>query len=119
MAKTSVALLFVLFIAIMGAFFAFENQDAITVYFGRWSFESSAALFVLSALGLGLILSFIASFPALVSRSLEIRSLKAKIKKIEEELSVTKTAKEVIEKEFEILKKENKKQAEGIQEIEA
>ena len=81
MPKTTIYLVFVLTIAIFGAFFAFENQDSMAVQLGRWTWQSSEALIILIAFGIGLLLAGLASVPSLVSRSMEIRSLKAKMKK--------------------------------------
>lgn len=119
MPKTTLYLLFVLFVAIMGAFFAFENQDPMSVQLGRWTWETSEAPIILIAFGIGLLLAGLASIPSLVSRSLEIRSLKKKIKGMDEELDAVRDEKEQLAKKFDALEEKQAKQENGIEEIEA
>ena len=119
MPKTTIYLVFVLTIAIFGAFFAFENQDSMAVQLGRWTWQSSEALIILIAFGIGLLLAGLASVPSLVSRSMEIRSLKAKMKKKDAELDELQNQKEAISKKLDRLTAEKTKAAKGIEEISA
>ena len=103
----------------MGAFFAFENQDPMSVQFGRWTWETAEAPIILVAFGVGLLLAGMASIPSLVSRSLEIRSLKTKLKKSEEALDLAQDEKEQVAKKLDTLQKKQAKKDDGIEEIEA
>lgn len=62
--------------------FALQNTAVVTLTFLGWQFESSLALLVLVSLGVGVLISILASIPSALSASFRIMGLKKENKNL-------------------------------------
>ncbi len=64
--------------------FALQNTEVVALSFMGWQFESSLALLVLVAVGVGILISILAFIPSALARSFRIMGLKNENKKLVE-----------------------------------
>lgn len=117
--KIKIYLILGLIIAILAGIFALQNNQPVIVTFMKWSWETNVALLILTALILGVILSWLLSIPSVVQNFLQKLGLKSKVKKLEKKLDKTEIGKKVIEKKAEFLAKDKKEADAGIKKIQA
>ncbi len=80
-------LLFSLVIAVLAIVFALQNAAVVTIIFLAWRFDGSLALVILVALGVGALVSLLASLPSLARGSWTIASQKRKVKQLESQIT--------------------------------
>jgi putative membrane protein len=93
-----VQLLFILGIvfAIIAVTFAIQNNASVAVVFGIWQFESSLAVVLLLAIGLGALIAALVSTPTMIKAQWDRASLQRQISKLEDEkLSLASRVREV------------------------
>jgi len=85
-----VQLLFILGIvfAIIAVTFAIQNNASVAVVFGIWQFESSLAVVLLLAIGLGALITALISTPRMIKSQWNNASLQRQVIKLEEEKAV-------------------------------
>lgn len=66
----------------MALLFALQNTTVVALTFLGWQFESSLALLVLVSLGVGVLISILASIPSALSASFRIMGLKKENKNL-------------------------------------
>jgi len=91
-------LILALIIAIVAVFFALENTAIITVSFFGYGFSGSLALFLLAAVGLGLLLGVLLMTPGRIKSSLSNRRHRKKISTLESNLEEQKFKMAAMEK---------------------
>jgi uncharacterized integral membrane protein len=79
-------LILALLIAIAAVVFALQNITPVTITFFVWQYAGSLALILLLTLGLGVIITLLASIPAMLKRRIEIASQRKTIDHLEKEL---------------------------------
>jgi len=79
-------LILALLVAIAAVVFALQNIAPVTITFFLWQYAGSLALILLLALGLGVLITILASIPAMLKRRMEITSQKKTIEHLEREL---------------------------------
>ncbi|MFQ5330372.1 MAG: lipopolysaccharide assembly LapA domain-containing protein [Thermodesulfobacteriota bacterium] len=79
-------LILALLVAIAAVVFALQNITPVTITFFLWQYAGSLALILLLALGLGVLITILASIPATLKRRMEITSQKKTIEQLEREL---------------------------------
>jgi uncharacterized integral membrane protein len=72
-------------IAVIAVIFALQNITTVTVSLFIWSFQSSLALALLIALGVGVIISMLISLPGLIGTRFSLSRLKKKVTTLETE----------------------------------
>ncbi|MFA5242336.1 MAG: LapA family protein [Sulfuricella sp.] len=80
-------LIFGIAIAIGAVMFALQNNVQVTVNFALWRFDSSLAMVLLLALGLGVIIAALLSSPTVIRRQWTASRLRRQISGLEEEKS--------------------------------
>jgi uncharacterized integral membrane protein len=65
--------------------FALQNTQVVALTFLGWQFESSLALLVLVSLGIGVLISLLASLPSLLGASFKIMMLERQNRKLVQE----------------------------------
>ena len=85
-----VSLIFALLVAALAIVFALQNGTPATITFMTWTFQGSLALILLIALGVGALISLLASLPARVRDKLVISAQKKKLAELESSLSTPK-----------------------------
>lgn len=93
-------LIFGITIAIGAVMFALQNNVPVTVNFALWRFDSSLAMVLLLALGLGVIIAALLSSPAVLRGQWTASRLRRQITGLEEEKSVL--AQRVVQLEAEV-----------------
>lgn len=78
-------LIFGITIAIGSVMFALQNNVPVTVTFAIWRFDSSLAMVLLLALGLGVIVAALLSSPAILKGQWAISRLRRQLSNIEKE----------------------------------
>ncbi|MDK9724509.1 MAG: LapA family protein [Sterolibacteriaceae bacterium MAG5] len=73
--------------AIVAALFAMQNIAPVTVTLGLWSFESSLALALLAALGMGALIAGLVSSPAMIRRQWNTARLGRQVAELERRLA--------------------------------
>lgn len=73
--------------AIAAALFAMQNIAPVTVTLGLWSFESSLALALLAALGMGALIAGLVSSPAMIRRQWNSARLGRQVAELEHRLA--------------------------------
>lgn len=66
--------------------FALQNTEIVELTFLGWQFQSSLALLVLVSVGVGILISILASLPAALSTSFRIMGLKKQNKELIQEV---------------------------------
>lgn len=79
--------------------FALQNTEVVALSFLGWQFESSLALLVLASLGVGVLISILASIPSAITASLQIMGLKKENRHLAKELDAHRQAQVVSEPE--------------------
>ena len=79
-------LLFILGIAfaIIAVTFALQNNSSVTVAVGFWNFDSSLAVILLFAIGLGALIAGLVSTPSMIKAQWDRASLRRQITQLEE-----------------------------------
>ena len=79
-------LLFILGIAfaIVAVTFALQNNSSVTVAVGFWNFDSSLAVILLFAIGLGALIAGLVSTPSMIKAQWDRASLRRQITQLEE-----------------------------------
>ena len=79
-------LLFILGIAfaIVAVTFALQNNSSVTVALGYWNFDSSLAVILLFAIGLGALIAGLVSTPSMIKAQWDRASLRRQITQLEE-----------------------------------
>jgi uncharacterized integral membrane protein len=72
--------------------FALENTQIVALTFMNWQFETSLAVLVLASVGVGIVISLLASIPSAVSSAFRIMGLKKENKNLAQEVEVHKQA---------------------------
>ena len=80
-------LIFGIIFAIGAVAFALQNNVAVTVAFALWSFESSLAMVLLIALGLGALITALLSSPSVIRRQWTGKRLHHQVEVLESENS--------------------------------
>ncbi len=93
-------LIFGITIAIGAVMFALQNNVPVTVNFALWRFDSSLAMVLLLALGLGVIIAALLSSPAVLRGQWTASRLRRQITGLEEEKAVL--AQRVVQLETEV-----------------
>lgn len=80
-------LLFILGIvfAIAAVTFALQNNASVTVAFGFWHFDSSLAVVLLLAIGLGALITGLVSTPSMIKAQWDRARLRRQVTKLEED----------------------------------
>jgi uncharacterized integral membrane protein len=81
-------ILFILGLVLGGVavIFSFQNISAVSVVFLGWTFESSMAVVLSLSVLTGILIALLLTLPELVTNYFQNRSLKTKIKVLEEDL---------------------------------
>jgi uncharacterized membrane protein YciS (DUF1049 family) len=92
------ALILALVIAILAVFFALENTAMVTVSFFGYAVSGSLALFILVALGIGLLLGVLIMAPGRIKSGLSNRRSAKKINSLEANLDEERIKRSAMEK---------------------
>lgn len=92
------ALVLALIIAIVMVFFALENPMMVTVSFFGYAVEGSLALFILAAMGIGVVIGLLLMIPGRVGSALSNARNRKKIGTLEASLQEHKTKLAAMEK---------------------
>lgn len=79
--------------------FALQNTEIVALTFMGWQFESSLALLVLASLGVGMLISILASLPAALSATFRMMRLTSDNRKLAEEVDMHRHAQASASKE--------------------
>lgn len=74
------------FLGAAALLFALQNTEIVALTFMGWQFETTLAVLVLASVGVGILISILASLPAFVSNSLRIMGLKKENRKLAQEI---------------------------------
>ncbi|HUH96494.1 MAG TPA: lipopolysaccharide assembly protein LapA domain-containing protein [Anaerolineales bacterium] len=88
-----VSLILTLAAVILAVMLAMENTTMIQVTFFGYAVQGAAGLFLLIALGVGVVLGVLLTLPALIGRSWTVMQSKRKIAQLENKPSRKKTSK--------------------------
>jgi uncharacterized integral membrane protein len=72
-------------VAIAAVAFALQNNTVVTVAFGAWSFDSSLAMVLLLALGIGALIAISLSWPAFIRNSWTSSRLRRQVNKLQDD----------------------------------
>jgi uncharacterized integral membrane protein len=72
-------------LAIISIAFALQNEMIVTVTFGIWSFDSSLAMMLVIAAGIGATISVLLSWPGLIKNQWVSARLRRQVSKLEED----------------------------------
>lgn len=72
-------------VAIAAVAFALQNNTIVTVAFGAWSFDSSLAMVLLLALGIGAVIAICLSWPAFIRNSWASSRLRREVNKLQDD----------------------------------
>jgi putative membrane protein len=72
-------------LAIAAVAFALQNNMTVTVTMGIWSFDSSLAMVLLIAAGIGATISVLVSWPGMIKSQLASSRLRRQVNKLEED----------------------------------
>lgn len=92
------ALILALVIAILMVFFALENPVMVTVSFFGYSIEGSLALFILAAMGIGMLVGLLLMTPSLIRSGLSNARHRKRIGTLEASLEEHRTRLSTLEK---------------------
>ena len=70
-------------VAIAAVAFALQNNMPVAVTFGMWSFESSLAMMLLLAMGIGAVIAVLLSWPAMIKSRWVGSRLRRQVNKLE------------------------------------
>ncbi len=93
-----VSLILTLVVVIVAVMFAVENTNLVQITFYNYALQGPVGLFMLIALGVGVLLGILLMLPALIGRSLAVMQHKRRIAKLERQ-SLPVTAPEEVSKE--------------------
>jgi putative membrane protein len=79
-------------LGIAALLFALQNTEVVALSFLGWQFQSSLALLVLVAVGVGILISILASIPSALSASFRIMGLKKENKNLAQEVEAHRQA---------------------------
>jgi len=78
-----VSLIFVIAVAVVAVFFALENTEAVRVHFFGYPLDGSIGVFLLAAVGIGVLMGVLLTMPALLGRGISIARQKRRIQELE------------------------------------
>ena len=81
--------------------FAIQNSEVVDIKMFNFNFSYSLALILLATFGLGVLVSLLLILPSSLKRSIEIGSLKRKLKKLEGEVERKELEKEDVQQQIE------------------
>ena len=84
-------LIFGIIIALIVVVFAFQNNDAATLKFWKWSVEASTAVIFIFSASIGSVITLLITIPTKLQKEVQLISLKKQVKKLEKELGQTST----------------------------
>jgi len=83
-----IALLFLLFLAVA---FSLQNAEPVIIHFFGWRFEGSLVIILLTALGCGVILTVLASFPSQLKKRRLLSRQQKMIAELEQKIAENQT----------------------------
>jgi len=78
-------LIFAIALAIISIAFALQNDMSVTVTFGVWSFDSSLAMMLVVAAGIGATISVLLSWPSFIRNQWVSTRLRRQVSKLEKD----------------------------------
>jgi lipopolysaccharide assembly protein A len=93
-------LIFAIALAIISIAFALQNDMSVTVTFGVWSFDSSLAMMLVIAAGIGATISVLLSWPSFIKNQWVSTRLRRQVSKLEEDKAALKQRNTQLEEEL-------------------
>lgn len=87
-------------LAITAVAFALQNNMTVTVTMGIWSFDSSLAMVLLIAAGIGAIISVLISWPGMIKSQWASSRLRRQVNKLEEDKAALERRNSQLEEEL-------------------